>query len=108
MAPQDDPRDPALETKLVPPPTWAQESLDGAGTAGMMLAAAGVMTRNRTLAWPALLFGIGAYINAHPIRTKEGSNPPIVNLLMSFFALVASYLPLFLQSPSKTATQTPL
>jgi hypothetical protein len=76
---------------------------------------------NRYLAWPALMFGISSYINYHPMRVKEGQ-PPIANLLyvlvpfyirkvlttrrLSFAALVASYVPLFLQTPQAPVVLT--
>jgi hypothetical protein len=36
---------------------------------------------NRFLAWPSLLLGISAWVNQHPLRTKEGATPPIGNLM---------------------------
>ncbi|KAI0052377.1 hypothetical protein FA95DRAFT_1483745 [Auriscalpium vulgare] len=108
--PQDDPRDSSLETKFAPPQTWKQESADGLATSGMFLAGLIMVTRNRILAWPSLILGVSAFINQHPLRTKEGSTPPIGNLMLATFALVASYLPLILKpsSPAPSQQQTPL
>ncbi|ETW77320.1 hypothetical protein HETIRDRAFT_105528 [Heterobasidion irregulare TC 32-1] len=107
--PSDDPRDSALETRFTPPKTWFQESVDGLATSGMFLSGLIMVTRNRYLAWPALIFAINSYINQHPLRTKEGGTPPIGNVLLSFFALIASYLPLFLKAaPSAPSSQAPL
>jgi hypothetical protein len=39
---------------------------------------------HRILAWPSLLLGLSAWINQHPLRTREGSTPPIGNLMYSF------------------------
>ena len=78
---------------------------------------------HRILAWPSLILGLSAWINQHPLRTKETGTPPISNLMsvrpvpsclacgakllvysLAFLAFVASYLPLVL----KTASATPL
>ncbi|KAI0028062.1 hypothetical protein K488DRAFT_59653 [Vararia minispora EC-137] len=96
--PQDDPRDVSRAVKRTPPAIWTQESADAMGTSGMFLAGMIMVTRNRYLAWPSLMFGVSSYINYHPLRTKEGQ-PPIANLLLSFAALIASYVPLFLETP---------
>jgi hypothetical protein len=82
---------------------------------------------HRILAWPSLLLGLSAWINQHPLRTREGSTPPIGNLMYGFHpscltcgpksllsphrfaatALVASYLPHLLK-PAAAAKQVPL
>ncbi|KAI0319736.1 hypothetical protein OF83DRAFT_1169954 [Amylostereum chailletii] len=94
----DDPRDASREVKRVPPLTWRQDSPDALQTSGMFLAGLIMVTRNRILAWPSLLAGISAFINQHPLRTKEGGSPPIGNLLLAAFALIASYVPVFVKS----------
>jgi hypothetical protein len=102
-----DRRDSSLENKFTVPQSWkAQDNVDGMATSGMFLAGLIMVTRNRFLAWPSLLLGASAWINQHPIRTKEGGTPPIGNLMLAFFALVAAYLPLFLKTGS--AKQVPL
>ncbi|KAI0267432.1 hypothetical protein BC834DRAFT_871263 [Gloeopeniophorella convolvens] len=108
--PHDDPRDASLETKISLPQSWqGQGDVDGLATSGMFLAGLIMVTRNRILAWPSLLLGASAWINQHPLRTKEGGTPPIGNLMFAFFALIASYLPLFLKTgPAATQTQVPL
>ena len=85
---------------------------------------------HRILAWPSLLLGLSAWINQHPLRTKEGATPPIGNLMyglhpsclicgpkslllphrFAFTALITSYLPHVLKSgpPAAGATQVPL
>lgn len=76
----------------------------------MFLAGLIMVTRNRFLAWPSLLLGASAWINQHPLRTKEGGSPPIGNLMLAGFALVSAYLPLFLKTGSTAAAakQVPL
>jgi len=98
------------ETKFTIPQSWkAQDTVDGLATSGMFLAGLIMVTRNRILAWPSLLLGASAWINQHPIRTKEGGTPPIGNLILAFSALVAAYLPLFLKAGSAaTVKQVPL
>ncbi|KAI0299433.1 hypothetical protein B0F90DRAFT_1631424 [Multifurca ochricompacta] len=101
----DDPRDPSLETKFIIPRTWrGQDNVDGLATSGMFLAGLIMVTRNRILAWPSLILGASAWINQHPLRTKEGGTPPIGNLILGFTALIAAYLPLFLKPGSATAS----
>ncbi|KAF9069815.1 hypothetical protein BDP27DRAFT_1221728 [Rhodocollybia butyracea] len=90
----DDPRDSSLETKFKFPDTWAQDD------AGLKMFAHGnclgliMVTRNRYLAWPGLVFAISAAINQHVLRAKEGSSGPLGNLALSTMALLASYIPL--------------
>ena len=36
---------------------------------------------NRFLAWPSLLLGASAWLNQHPLRSKEAGTPPIGNLM---------------------------
>jgi hypothetical protein len=40
---------------------------------------------HRILAWPSLLLGFGAWINQHPLRTKEGGTPPMSNLMFVLY-----------------------
>ena len=72
--------------------TLACSPSDGLGTSGMFLSGLIMVTRNRFvlfflptdfigftpnfrfIAWPALLFGINQLVNAHPLRSKEGSS----------------------------------
>jgi hypothetical protein len=71
-----------------------------------------MVTRNRFLAWPSVVFGINSLINQHPLRQKESaagwSNtgcvficlPLELELTLSFsrlciVALFASYFPYF-------------
>jgi hypothetical protein len=87
---------------------------------------------HRILAWPSLLLGLSAWINQHPLRTREGATPPIGNLMygspsrpscltcgansllsphrFAATALIASYLPYLLRSgpPAAAAKQVPL
>ena len=77
-------------------------------TAGML---------HRILAWPSLLLGLSGWINQHPLRTREGTTPPMGNLMYALgpscscdpksllsphrfacTALVASYLPFFIRA----------
>ncbi|KAJ7291157.1 hypothetical protein C8J57DRAFT_1163202 [Mycena rebaudengoi] len=94
----DDPRDKSLETKLILPTTWYRETFDGLSTSGMFLSGLILVTRNRFLAWPAVMFGVNSTINYHSLRAKDGSAGPMSNLLLSFMALLASYLPMFMIS----------
>ncbi|KAI9438214.1 hypothetical protein H4582DRAFT_2076819 [Lactarius indigo] len=111
MSRHEDPRNSSLETRFTIPQTWkGQDSVDGLATSGMFLAGLIMVTRNRFLAWPSLLLGASAWINQHPLRTKEGGSPPIGNLMLACFALVSAYLPLFLKtgSTASAAKQVPL
>ncbi|KAK0483782.1 hypothetical protein IW261DRAFT_980403 [Armillaria novae-zelandiae] len=95
MSSKDDPRDAALAVKFTLPPTWYRES-EGLGTSGMFLSGLIMVTRNRYLAWPSVLFGLNQYVNQHPMRAKEGTGG-----LSNLLALVASYMPLFvINTPS--------
>ncbi|KDR77308.1 hypothetical protein GALMADRAFT_246659 [Galerina marginata CBS 339.88] len=99
---KDDPRDASLETAYTTPNTWYRDSTDGLGTSGMFLSGMIMVTRNRFLAWPAVLFGINTTINSHSLRAKEGGSG-WSNLALSFSALFASYIPVFIitSTPAK-------
>ncbi|KAJ7481609.1 hypothetical protein FB451DRAFT_997527, partial [Mycena latifolia] len=95
----DDPRDASLEVKVTLPETWYRESFDGLSTSGMFLSGLIMVTRNRFLAWPSVLFGVSSTINMHPLRAKDGSTAgSLSSLLLCIMALLASYLPLFMVS----------
>ncbi|KAL0946132.1 hypothetical protein HGRIS_012397 [Hohenbuehelia grisea] len=100
---KDDPRDAALETKLTMPKTWNQDTNDGLSVSGMFLSGLIMVTRNRLLAWPAILFAVNSYINQHPLRTREGGANALTNLSMCLMALIASYVPLFVVSNTPAA-----
>ncbi|KAJ7823646.1 hypothetical protein B0H13DRAFT_2125018 [Mycena leptocephala] len=106
----DDPRDASLETKFKLPETWYRESFDGLNTSGMFLSGLIMVTRNRFLAWPAVLFGISSFINVHPLRSKDGGGAAgtLSSLLLCIGALVTSYMPLFMISNVSKTTSAPL
>lgn len=45
---------------------------------------------NRFLAWPSLLLGASAWVNQHPLRSKEAGTPPIGNLMSVLHTRVSS------------------
>jgi len=100
---QDDPRDSSLESKVTLPKTWYRESRanDALGSSAMFLSGLIVVTRNRYLAWPAIIFAINSVINAHPLRTKDGATS-IWSVGSAVAALISSYLPLILVSAAPT------
>ncbi|KAJ3845248.1 hypothetical protein F5878DRAFT_319590 [Lentinula raphanica] len=89
----NDPRDPSLETKFVFPNTWYKDDADSLGTSGVFFSGLIMVTRNRYLAWPGVLFALNSYINQHSLRAKEGSSGALGNLMLSSMALLASYIP---------------
>ncbi|KAJ7094012.1 hypothetical protein B0H15DRAFT_760690, partial [Mycena belliarum] len=95
----DDPRDASLEVKVTLPETWYRESFDGLSTSGMFLSGLIMVTRNRFLAWPSVLFGISSAINVHPLRAKDGGvGSSLSSLLLCIMALLASYVPMLMVS----------
>ncbi|KAF5325040.1 hypothetical protein D9619_009590 [Psilocybe cf. subviscida] len=90
----DDPRDASLEVAYTTPNTWYRDT-DSLGTSGMFLSGLIMVTRNRFLAWPSVLFGLNNMFNAHPLRSKEGGSG-YSNLALCMSALIASYIPLFI------------
>ncbi|KAL0570020.1 hypothetical protein V5O48_011939 [Marasmius crinis-equi] len=75
----DDPRDASLETPFTLPSAWRGESYD-LSTTGMMFSGLIMITRNRFLAWPAVMFGLNGLFNQHPLRNKEGGGSQLQNL----------------------------
>ncbi|KAF8892903.1 hypothetical protein BD779DRAFT_1507646 [Infundibulicybe gibba] len=95
-ATQEDLRDMSLETKFTLPKSWYRESSDGLSSSSMFLGGLIMVSRNRFLAWPSVLFATNGIINQHPLRSKDGSGSSWSSLLLCIFALLASYLPLFI------------
>ncbi|KAH7877458.1 hypothetical protein F5879DRAFT_66190 [Lentinula edodes] len=89
----DDPRDASLESKFVLPNTWYRDDADSLSTSGVFFSGLVMVTRNRYLAWPGVLFALNSAINQHTLRAKEGSGGALGNLTLSFMALLASYIP---------------
>ncbi|KAJ7507265.1 hypothetical protein B0H11DRAFT_1706375 [Mycena galericulata] len=108
MSKFDDPRDASLEVKFSMPATWYRQDFDGLNTSGMFLSGLILVTRNRFLAWPAVLFGISSTINVHPLRSKEGNSGPMSSLLLCIMALLSAYLPMFMISNVTKTTTAPL
>ncbi|KZT08192.1 uncharacterized protein LAESUDRAFT_80377 [Laetiporus sulphureus 93-53] len=104
----DDPRDPTAEVPLTFPETWQTDSVDSFNATIMFATGLIMVTRNRFLAWPAVILSFNSMINQHPLRTKEGGASPITSLLVAFSALLTCYLPMVLIGPGKRETQTPL
>ncbi|KAE9400882.1 hypothetical protein BT96DRAFT_1095790 [Gymnopus androsaceus JB14] len=100
----DDPRDSSLETKFTFPNTWYKDDSDPLSTSGMFFSGLIMVTRNRFLAWPGVLFAINATINQHALRAKDGSTGPLGNLSLSIMALLASYIPLVTVSAGAAAS----
>jgi len=103
----DDPRNSALETPFVLPKTWHREPNDGASSSGMFLSGLIMVTRNRFLAWPSLLFGLTTSINEHPLRSDTSALHGWSNLILCFFVLIASYIPVFVVSTTPTVVPPP-
>ncbi|KAL7284584.1 hypothetical protein ACG7TL_001877 [Trametes sanguinea] len=99
VVPGDDPRDPSAEAKLTLPEKWQTDSLDALSSSMMFVSGLIMVTRNRYLAWPALLLSINSVVNQHPLRTKEGGQGGLSVIMMGIAALLASYLPLMLIGP---------
>ncbi|TFL03899.1 hypothetical protein BDV98DRAFT_563238 [Pterulicium gracile] len=98
MATKDDPRDASLQTRMTLPASWSSKSKSPTemfSTSTMMMSGLIMLSRNRFLAWPSLLFGINSIINAHPARMSDGGGHYSA-FFLSLSALFASYLPLFM------------
>jgi len=103
----DDPRDANLEVKLSIPKAWASPSYDVMPAIGMGVSGTVMMTRNRYLAWPAVLLGLNNYLNQKPISTKDdtGSFQAIIS---GVAALMLTYFPMLIIPKQPTPVQTPL
>ncbi|KAI0767427.1 hypothetical protein C8Q74DRAFT_1370216 [Fomes fomentarius] len=101
VVPNDDPRDSQGEVKLSLPETWQVESVDALGSSMMFISGLIMVTRNRYLAWPALLLSINSVVNQHPLRTKEGGSGTASVIAIGVGALIASYLPLIMIGAQK-------
>ncbi|KAM6501086.1 hypothetical protein JOM56_004100 [Amanita muscaria] len=90
MSVVNDPRDASLERKLTLPNTWPR---DGGilATSSMFFAGLIMVTRNRFLAWPALVFAINSFINQHPLRSKDGSAGGWNNILYAYPSSLSNF-----------------
>ncbi|GBE83436.1 hypothetical protein BKA93DRAFT_357189 [Sparassis latifolia] len=98
----DDPRDSSAVSPLTFPDTWETDAPDGFSATVMFVCGLIMVTRNRYIAWPALMMALNTYFNRHPLRAKEGSSSPLGALGMAGGALVSSYLPMFLIVPQRS------
>ncbi|KZT43435.1 hypothetical protein SISSUDRAFT_1057827 [Sistotremastrum suecicum HHB10207 ss-3] len=101
MSQLDDPRDASLEVPLSPPRSWKTSEDSGTGGSAMFLSAAVMVTRNRYLAWPALFMALSNHFNQQPMRSKDNNNT-LISIMVSFFALLTSYLATFVVPPDGT------
>ncbi|KAH9921809.1 uncharacterized protein B0H18DRAFT_1020299 [Fomitopsis serialis] len=101
LRPADDPRDASAEVALTFPESWQTDSVDGFSATTLFATGLIMVTRNRYLAWPALVLSFNSMINQHPLRTKDGGTSPITSVLVAFSALVTAYLPLVTVGPQR-------
>ncbi|KZV96049.1 hypothetical protein EXIGLDRAFT_765733 [Exidia glandulosa HHB12029] len=101
----NDPRDASLEVPLSTPRTWTMGT-DAFGAMTMLMSGMVMVTRNRYLAWPALLVTLVALVNQQPLRTKDGGSA-LNSVLFAISGLIVTYLPQFIIPPS-TSTQLPV
>jgi len=108
MVTQSDPRDPSLEVPLSLPKSWKQD-YEGMAALSMFLSGGVMISRNRYLAWPALLVAIAGYVSARPMRQKDGGQG-LSGILFALAAMFAAYLPLFFLPPlpPQSTAQVPL
>jgi len=90
------------------PESWQTDSVDGFSATTLFATGLIMVTRNRYLAWPALVLSFNSMINQHPLRTKDGGTSPITSVLVAFSALVTAYLPLVTVGPQRVTGQVPL
>ncbi|EPT02037.1 hypothetical protein FOMPIDRAFT_1119255 [Fomitopsis schrenkii] len=103
----DDPRNPSAEVPLTFPELWNTDSVGEHHTA-LFTTGLIMVTRNRYLAWPALVLSFNTVINQHSLRTKDGGTSPITSVLVALSALVTAYLPLVTLGPQRVLNQVPL
>jgi len=101
MSSSNDPRDSSLEIKVCFPKKWSRESNDALSASAMFLSGLILVTRNRYLAWPALMLSICGVVTQHPLRTREGAIGVWSGVMLSISAVFAAYLPFFLLAPAK-------
>ncbi|KAF8489863.1 hypothetical protein JB92DRAFT_2755311 [Gautieria morchelliformis] len=70
-----DPRDPSLEAPYSLPKSWGKET-EGLAAMSMFISGLVMVTRNKYLAWPAVLVAITGYV---------GCSTPLTRLVASSF-----------------------
>jgi len=76
----------------------------------MLLSGAVMVTRNRYLAWPALLIALAGYVNTRPMRQKADGGQGLSGIVFALAALFSSYLPYLFLPPDAgpTPSQVPI
>ncbi|KAF8513558.1 hypothetical protein BU17DRAFT_53132 [Hysterangium stoloniferum] len=104
---QSDPRDASLEAPLTLPKSWKKD-VEGLSAISMFVSGAVMVSRNRYLAWPALIVAIAGYVTSRPMRQKDGGQG-FSGIVFALAAMFTAYLPMFILPPIEhTGNQVPL
>ncbi|KAF8511289.1 hypothetical protein JB92DRAFT_2935139 [Gautieria morchelliformis] len=92
-----DPRDPSIEAPYSLPKSWGKET-EGLAAMSMFISGLVMVTRNRYLAWPAILVAITGYVGSRPLRQKDGGQG-LSGVVFALAATVSAYLPMLFLPP---------
>ncbi|KAF8436167.1 hypothetical protein BGX38DRAFT_97580 [Terfezia claveryi] len=68
---------------------------------------AALFTRNKMIAWSALVFAIQAWLNETPTQVASGKQPAYFSIAMGAMSVVVTYLPMFMAPRESTGTEAP-
>ncbi|KAF8476182.1 hypothetical protein BDZ91DRAFT_711128 [Kalaharituber pfeilii] len=76
-------------------PKPEEAAADFASTLSSTLPMAALFTRNKMIAWSALVFAVQAWLNETPAQLASGKQPGYFSIGMSAMSVVVTYLPMF-------------
>ncbi|KAI1260355.1 hypothetical protein F5Y18DRAFT_432306 [Xylariaceae sp. FL1019] len=100
MSSKKDMRRPDLVVPYQEPPKTT-DAVEFSSTLSSTLPMAAIFTRNKFIGWASLVFSIQSWLGESEATTANTSTPGYFTVGMSFMALLATYLPIFLPTPGK-------
>ncbi|KAL5606710.1 hypothetical protein BROUX41_003105 [Berkeleyomyces rouxiae] len=82
------------------------EAVELSSTLSSTMPMAAMMTRNRYFGWGSLFFSVQSWLGESESARKGTSTPGYFSVIMSFMALVVTYLPMFMPPPMARGTNT--
>ncbi|PHH54227.1 hypothetical protein CFIMG_003182RA [Ceratocystis fimbriata CBS 114723] len=82
------------------------ESVDLSSSLSSTMPMAAMMTRNRYFGWGSFFFSMQSWLGESESTRKSNSTPGYFSVIMSFMALVVTYLPMFMPPPIARGTNT--
>jgi len=99
------------EDLIVPysePAKTGKEGQDVQSTLSSTMPMAAIFTRNKIIAWTAVIFAIQGWLSETPAQKAESSQPAYFSVGMSLLAVAVTYMSLFMPPPSGVSPGAPV